>query len=253
MSETDVIRRLFSLSGRVALVSGASRGIGMAIASGFAKAGATVIGCGRSQCESFGDNDFIYRVCDVADAAAFRVLSDDILHRYGRLDIYVHAAGISLPDVDASERISNFAKTIEVNLDAAYRCCLVVADAMAKHRHGSVINVTSIGSVCGFPGNPGYVASKGGLRMLTKALALDLGPKGIRVNNLAPGYIRTAMTERSFQDPVRYRERTERTILGRWGEPHDLVGAAIFLASDASSYVTGTDLFVDGGWTAKGL
>jgi NAD(P)-dependent dehydrogenase (short-subunit alcohol dehydrogenase family) len=105
----------------------------------------------------------------------------------------------------------------------------------------------------GFPRNPGYVAAKGGLRMLTKALALDLGCHGIRVNNLAPGYVRTAMTEASHADPVLHGERLRHMILPRWGLPDDLVGAAVFLASDASAYVTGSDLFVDGGWTAKGL
>ena len=101
--------------------------------------------------------------------------------------------------------------------------------------------------------NPGYVASKGGLRLLTKALATDLAVDNIRVNNLAPGYIKTEMTKASFGDSVLNEERRQRTLLGRWGEVSDLCGAAIFLASDASSYVTGADLFIDGGWTAKGL
>jgi gluconate 5-dehydrogenase len=118
---------------------------------------------------------------------------------------------------------------------------------------GSIINVTSIGSVLGFPDNPAYVASKGGLRLLTKALAMDLASYSIRVNNLAPGYIRTDMTKSSFEDPVRYAERLQGMIIKRWGNPEDLAGAAIFLASDASAYITGIDLFVDGGWTAKGL
>src|SRR5262245_57551582 len=117
----------------------------------------------------------------------------------------------------------------------------------------SIVFVTSINSVLGFPGNPAYVAAKGGLRQLTKALALDLGSRGIRVNALAPGYIRTFMTESSYANTEQRAARTARTMLGRWGEPSDLVGAAIFLLSDASNYVTGQDLFVDGGWTAKGL
>jgi len=118
---------------------------------------------------------------------------------------------------------------------------------------GSIINITSIGSVVGFPGNPGYVASKGGLRMMTKALAVDYGQAGIRVNAIAPGYIETAMTAGSFADPELHEQRRRHTCLGRWGSVSDMVGAAIFLASDASSYVTGQDLIVDGGWTAKGL
>jgi gluconate 5-dehydrogenase len=118
---------------------------------------------------------------------------------------------------------------------------------------GSIINITSIGSVQGFPGNPGYVASKGGLRMLSKSLAIDFSKDNIRVNNIAPGYILTDMTKDSQTDPVLYQERLDRMIIQRWGRTEDIVGAAIYLASNASSYVTGIDLIIDGGWTAKGL
>ena len=111
----------------------------------------------------------------------------------------------------------------------------------------------SIGSMQGFPDNPGYIASKGGLRMLSKSLAIDLAKDNIRVNNIVPGYISTDMTKGSRNDPVLYEERLERMIIQRWGETEDIVGAVIYLASNASSYVTGIDLVVDGGWTAKGL
>jgi NAD(P)-dependent dehydrogenase (short-subunit alcohol dehydrogenase family) len=118
---------------------------------------------------------------------------------------------------------------------------------------GSIINVTSLGAFRGFPDNPAYVAAKGGLSQLTRAFAEDLGRHGIRVNNLVPGYINTALTAASHADPVRHEQRRRHTMLGRWGEAGDLVGAAIFLASDAASYVTGQDIVVDGGWLAKGL
>ena len=124
---------------------------------------------------------------------------------------------------------------------------------MRRGRRGSIINLTSINSVRGFPGNPGYVAAKAGLAGLTRALAVDLAADGIRVNALAPGYIRTAMTEQSYADPIRNDDRRRHTLLGRWGNPDDVVGGAVFLASDASAYVTGQELFVDGGWTANGL
>jgi NAD(P)-dependent dehydrogenase (short-subunit alcohol dehydrogenase family) len=124
---------------------------------------------------------------------------------------------------------------------------------MKRAGAGCIINVTSINSVLAFPDNPGYVAAKGGLRMLTKALARDLAASGIRVNNIAPGYIRTAMTEASYADPAKNAERVSHMMIPRWGEPHEVAGAAVYLASPAASYVTGIDLFVDGGWTAKGL
>ena len=122
-----------------------------------------------------------------------------------------------------------------------------------NQKKGSIVAVTSIGSILAFPNNPGYIAAKGGLRMMSKALALDLGPSNIRVNSILPGYINTEMTATSYNDPISRESRASRTMLGRWGEANDLVGAAIFLASDASQYITGTDLIVDGGWTAKGL
>jgi NAD(P)-dependent dehydrogenase (short-subunit alcohol dehydrogenase family) len=124
---------------------------------------------------------------------------------------------------------------------------------LKKAGNSSVINVTSINSVRGFPGNPGYVAAKAGLSGLTRALATDFAADGIRVNALAPGYIATAMTTTSFNDPAMHEERRRHTMLGRWGNPDDMVGAAIFLASAASAYMTGQEIFVDGGWTAKGL
>ena len=248
------IDSLFSLRGRVALVSGASRGIGLAIARGFAQAGATVIGIGSSPApaEVFTSTLF-YRQCDITDRTKFRALCDFLFKEHGGLHIYLHAAGITLPHAADANAEDSFEKTIDVNLKAAYRCCNTVSAYMKRGNGGSIINVTSIGSELGFPGNPGYVASKGGLRMLSKALALDLADKNIRVNNLAPGYIHTAMTDSSFRDPQRYQERLQHTMLKRWGTPEDLIGAAIFLASDASAYVTGQDIFVDGGWTAKGL
>lgn len=243
---------LFSLRERVAIVSGASRGIGLAIASGLARAGAAVVGLGRSAAPQAGQEGMTYHRCDVTDAVAFTRLCDGVISGHGRLDIYVHAAGISLPG-ELADPAGTFARTIEVNLTAAYRCFLAVSERMATSRGASIIAITSIGSLMGFPLNPGYVASKGGLRLLTRALALDLGERRIRVNAIAPGYVRTAMTEASYQDPRRYEERLTRTILKRWGAPEDLIGAAIFLASDASSYITGQEIVVDGGWTAKGL
>ena len=164
----------------------------------------------------------------------------------------VNAAGVTAP-AEPGDAITNFRHTLETNLVAIYACCVEVLPFMRLSGGGSIINITSIGSTLGFPGNPSYGASKGGLRVLTKALANDLGADNIRVNNLAPGYIRTDMTRLSFEDEHMNQARRQRMLLDRWGEINDLCGAAIFLASDASSYVTGTDLFVDGGWTAKGL
>lgn len=246
------IARLFSLEGRVAIVAGASRGIGQAIASGLAGAGARVVGCGRSSDRANSQlRGFEYRQCDVTEDTSFDALCGEVMAAYGRLDVFVFAAGITMPAADHEQSIAEFAQTLSVNLVAAYRCALSATRRMAKT--GSIVFVTSIGSLLGFPGNPGYLASKGGLRQLARAFALDLGSRGIRVNSLAPGYIHTAMTKASFSEPNQHATRAARTILGRWGSPEELAGAAIFLASDASAYMTGQDLVIDGGWTAKGL
>jgi NAD(P)-dependent dehydrogenase (short-subunit alcohol dehydrogenase family) len=243
----------FRLDGRVAIVTGASRGIGHAIARGLAAAGARVTGVGRSRAPLDGAASFNYAACDVTSTANFSELVQRVFAQAGRIDVLVNAAGITLPAQAAEDPSAAFRQTLACNLTAVFDCCRTVIPCMQAGGYGSIVNVTSIAAALGFPGNPGYVASKGGLAALTRALALDHGVQGIRVNSLVPGYILTAMTQASHADPERRQARAARTMLGRWGEPEEMAGAAIFLASPASSYVTGTELFVDGGWTAKGL
>jgi NAD(P)-dependent dehydrogenase (short-subunit alcohol dehydrogenase family) len=240
----------FSLAGRVAIVTGASRGIGAALADGLAGAGAQVVGVARSAAPRDAPHLAVrYLAADARTDMA--VVAERVFADLGRLDILVNAAGVSFPADAEGQSTEAFAETLEVNLGAAYAACRAAVARMTAG--GSIINVASIGGLAGFPANPGYVASKGGLRLLTKALAVDYGPRGVRVNALVPGYIHTDMTAESFADPQRHAQRADHTCLGRWGEVDDLVGAAVFLASDASRYMTGQDLVVDGGWTAKGL
>lgn len=242
---------LFSLKGMTIVVAGASRGIGYALANGLADAGATVVGFGRT--ESIAEARFLYRTCDISSGADVATLFDEVESDHGKIDAYFHVAGITLPSQGGMQSTGTFSATLNSNLISAYDCCANVGQRMSARRQGSIITVTSIGSLMAFPNNPAYVSAKGGLRMMSKALALDLGRSNVRVNCLVPGYIQTAMTAASYADPAMHQERAGRTMLGRWGQSEDLVGAAIFLASSASQYVTGTDLIVDGGWTAKGL
>ncbi|MGY3104125.1 MULTISPECIES: SDR family oxidoreductase [unclassified Bradyrhizobium] len=239
----------FSLAGKIAAVTGASRGIGAAIAAGLIDAGATVFGLSRSGTAPQGVSAM---ACDLADDAKITQAFDDIAKQHGRLDVLVNAAGISLPPSNAETELARFRMTLGTDLTGVY-ATILAAYPLLKTAGGSIINVTSINSVRGFPGNPGYVAAKAGLAGLTRALAADYAADGIRVNALAPGYVATEMTAKSFADPAMHEDRRRHTMLGRWGQPADMVGAAVFLASDASAYMTGQEIFIDGGWTTKGL
>ena len=189
---------------------------------------------------------------DSTNSEALTDLLEYIRNDHYKLNVLVNAAGITNPDTEEND-LAKFKKTLEVNLVAIFDVCSIAIPYLKDSDNGSIINITSIGSKMGFPGNPSYVASKGGLMTLTKAFANDLGLDNIRVNNIAPGYIKTDMTKLSFENADMNDSRRERTILNRWGDVNDIVGAAIYLASDASSYMTGSDIIIDGGWTAKGL
>ncbi|MVT53368.1 SDR family oxidoreductase [Bradyrhizobium yuanmingense] len=240
----------FSLAGKIAVVTGASRGIGAAIASGLKDAGATVFGLSRSGIAPQGVTAI---ACDLSDDSAIEGAFRSIAAKGDRIDALVNAAGISLPAEGGESELARFRATVATDLTGVYATILAAYPLLKNAGSAAIVNVTSINSVRGFPGNPGYVAAKAGLAGLTRALAADYAPDGIRVNALAPGYVATEMTAKSYADPVMHEDRRRHTMLGRWGQPADMVGAAVFLASQASAYVTGQEIFVDGGWITKGL
>jgi len=240
----------FSLVGKIAVVSGASRGIGAAIAAGLENAGATVFGLSRSGTAPQGVTAI---ACDLSDDPAIQRTFEEIAAQCGQLNVLVNAAGISLLAQGTESELVRFRATLATDLTGVYATILAAYSLLKKAGTSSIINVTSINSVRGFPGNPGYVAAKAGLAGLTRALAADYAGAGIRVNALAPGYVATEMTAKSFADPAMHEDRRRHIMLGRWGQPADMVGAAVFLASQASAYMTGQEIFVDGGWTTKGL
>lgn len=252
---------LFSLQGKVALVTGATRGLGRAIAEALLRAGATVVLNG-SHAEGLAETTRNFQAAglsavgcagDLSDAAQVAQLAEFVLREFPRLDVLVNNAGVTFTH-DLLDYPDDFwQQTFRVNLEAPFQLARRLAPRMKQQGAGSIINVTSIGAELGFPNNPAYGAAKGALKQLTKSLACDLGPAGIRVNNLGPGYFKTDMSHLSYSDPERRAARAARTLLGRWGEPEDLAGAVVFLASDASRYMTGQDLYIDGGWLAKGL
>lgn len=254
MSNTTV-NKMFSLEGKVIVVTGASRGIGLEIANALARAGAIVHGVGRSQSPNQEAQEFTYHSVDITNTEKLSIFIEGIA-KNDSIDGLVNCAGITQPDnedMTIQEKVSSFTKTFEVNTLAPYKAIMLVADYMKQNQKGSIVNVTSIGAMTGFPGNPAYVTSKTGLRGLTKGLANDLAQYNIRLNNLVPGYIETDMTSGSFNNPDLKKKRDDRILLNRWGKTDDLVGPTIFMLSDASSYMTGSDVIIDGGWLCKGL
>jgi len=259
MNKNNKTSNLFSLSNKVAVITGAAQGNGKAIAKGFLEAGAIVYFVDilkrklLKTIKEINHKNAKYIIADITNRNASKKIVSQTYNENSRIDILVNNAGVTISEPSESYSQENWDKTYKVNLKAAFQLSQLVAKHMIKQKSGVIINITSIGAEQGFPNNPAYVASKGGLKQLTKALARDWAKYNIRVNNLTPGYIKTNMNKKSWKDPVSRKERTQKTMLGRWGKPKDLVGPAIFLASNASSYVTGHDLYVDGGWLSKGL
>jgi NAD(P)-dependent dehydrogenase (short-subunit alcohol dehydrogenase family) len=244
---------LFSLAGKSILLTGGSCGIGAAMASGLEKHGASVGVFDKVIPDNRLENIKYYSL-DIARQeevlSGFKLFLDD----FKGIDVLVNNAGMTFPCQSEDYPLDKWEQTLSINLTATFSLCQLAGREMIKQkRGGSIINITSIGAVQGFPNNPAYVATKGAVRQLTKGLAYDWGKYNIRVNNLAPGYTHTPMNRKSWDDPALRAERAGRTFLGRWAEPEDMIGPVVFLASDASSYVTGTDLHVDGGWSAKGI
>ena len=248
----------FKLEAKVALVTGASAGLGQAIAIALAQAGADVACHGNTRstdetCEAVSKlgRKNIALVGDLAKVETPRDLIGAALKEFGRVDILVNNAGTIRrgPAVDYSEE--DWAKVIEVNLSAVFRLSQLTGRQMLGQGQGKIINIASLLSFQGGITVPAYAAAKGGVAQLTKALANEWAGKGINVNAIAPGYMRTDNTRSLQADEVRNRQILERIPAGRWGEPSDLGGVAVFLASAASDYVNGHVLVVDGGWMGR--
>jgi 2-deoxy-D-gluconate 3-dehydrogenase len=249
---------LFSLSDRVALVTGASTGIGAAIAVALARAGADVACHGHTRapdatCEEVrkaGRRAHALRG-DLADRATAAALVGETVSHLGGIDILVNNAGIirRAPAVAVSD--ADWDAVIEVNLSSVFRLAQAAGRHMLERGRGKIVNVASLLSFQGGVTVAAYAASKGGVAQLTKALANEWAPKGVNVNAVAPGYVRTDNTAALQNDATRNRQILERIPAGRWGEPADIAGAAVFLCSNASDYVHGHVLVVDGGWMGR--
>ena len=249
----------FKLDDRVALITGASTGLGAAIAVALAEAGAQVSCHGNtrspeSTCDRIQNAGAVAHGIsgDLGRPETARSLVEQTLERFGRIDILVNNAGTirRAPAVDYSE--DDWATVIEVNLSSVFRLSQLAGKQMIeRQRGGKIVNIASLLSFQGGITVPAYAASKGGVAQLTKALANEWARFGINVNAIAPGYMRTSNTAALQADETRNRQILERIPAGRWGEPQDLAGAAVFLSSSASDYVNGHILVVDGGWMGR--
>jgi 2-deoxy-D-gluconate 3-dehydrogenase len=248
----------FKLNGRVALVTGASAGLGQAIAIGLAEAGADVACHGNSRstdmtCKAISqiDRKAFAVVGDLGDRETPRRLIADTIAHFGQLDILVNNAGTIRRSQATLYPEEDWAFVIEVNLNSVFRLSQLAGRHMIERGQGKIINIASLLSFQGGITVPAYAAAKGGVTQLTKALSNEWAGKGINVNAIAPGYMRTDNTKALQQDETRNRQILERIPAGRWGEPSDLAGAAVFLASPASDYINGEVLVVDGGWMGR--
>jgi len=248
------------LDGRVALVTGGSRGLGLGMALALAHAGADIALAARTKTEleqaaamiqDLGRQSFILPT-DVSDVSAVREMIGKTADRFGRLDILVNAAGINIRQPVDSFTETDWDRLMAVNLKGAFFACQEAAAKMRKQGKGKIINVGSVAFEIIVPNVALYAISKGGMRQMTRSLAVELARDNICVNAIAPGRFWTQMTDAIFSDASLYESAVSPIPLGRPGTASDLAGATVLLASDASDYITGQTIFVDGGWLVNG-
>ena len=250
----------FRLEGRRALVTGGGRGLGRVIAQALAEAGADVAIASRtlSTCEeaareiaaATGRRALAF-AADVAVDAEVKHLVAEVEKALGEVDILVNNAGINIRGAAEELREADWDTVIATNLKAPFLCARAVGPKMRDRGWGRVINLGSILGAVGLGGRAPYASAKAGVINLTRVLALEWAAHGVTVNAICPGPFATEMNRQLLNDPAKYKAFVEKIPMGRWGDLHEIAGAAVFLASDAASFVTGSALFVDGGWTAQ--
>ena len=251
--------KVFKLDRKTAIVTGASRGIGEAIARGFAQVGADVVIVSRNlpalekvakELEAFGGK-VLPVSADIGNPEEIQRVIEATLNIFPGIDILVNNAGISPVLKKAEEMTLNeWEDVVKVNLTGTFLLCQAVGKVMIQRGGGKIINMASVGGVVGFPRQVAYCVTKGGILQLTKVLAIEWARYNIQVNSIGPAYLETELTKGMRESKVISENLLRRTPMGRFGKPEEVIGAAIYLASEASSFVTGQTLFVDGGWLA---
>ena len=248
---------LFDLSGRAALVTGASKGLGRAMAMGLAKAGCDLALCARDA-EGLRETRAAAEALGVrAETFPMDVLRKDSVGRavdavaasFGKIDVLVNNAGVNVRKTTLDLSEEEWDRVLDTNLKGYFLVAQAVAPHMIRQKRGKVINVSSIFGAVGMNNQLAYACSKGGINQMTKVMAIEWAPHNVQVNAIGPTYFETPLVATLRHDPERFRFINERTPMGRWGQPEELEGTAIFLASKASDFITGQTIYVDGGWT----
>jgi len=250
---------IFDLGGKVAIVTGGNGGIGVGIAQGLAAAGATIIVAARNQDKTAQAVTEIQALgvqamglpTDVQDEASVQAMVKATVHAFGRVDILVNNAGIGIRNAPQDYTLAEWNQVLNVNLTGVFLCSKEVYPHMVNAGVGKIINIGSMFSLFGSEGVASYAASKGGVVQLSKSLAVAWAKDNVQVNTILPGWIHTELTAPVKARPEHYNAITARIPEGRWGEPDELAGAAVFLASRASDYITGITLPVDGGYSSR--
>jgi NAD(P)-dependent dehydrogenase (short-subunit alcohol dehydrogenase family) len=253
---------LFNLTGKTAIVTGAGRGIGRSVAVGLAKAGANIVVCSRTESEltevaqeiSNSGREVLVVPCDVTRPQDIQYVINETVERFGVIDILINNAGMTIKRPAEEYTLEDWNQILAVNLTGVFLFAQAAGREMIKQGNGKIINISSVAARTAVTGSIAYCASKGGVDMVTKGLAVEWAAYGVRVNGIAPAYIETPLVKAIKETRSDFASKVEaRTPLARMGNPDEIVGAAMFLASDASSYTTGETILVDGGWVAVGL